>query len=62
MTKRSSQTPLEKGFVAKGNKPVQNRVFGVKVVCGPVEGWLFYHTDNMVRGGANFYLTIIKEA
>ena len=62
MTKISSQTPLEKGSVAKGNKPVPNRVFCVKVVCEPVEGWLLYHTDNMVRGGANFYLTIIKEA
>jgi hypothetical protein len=37
----------------KSAKHFEQRIIGVEVVCGPVDGVFFYTTDNMQRGGAN---------
>jgi len=39
--------------VGKLSKHFEQRIIGVEVVCGPVDGIFFYTTDNMQRGGAN---------
>ncbi|KAJ1411534.1 hypothetical protein B484DRAFT_435569, partial [Ochromonadaceae sp. CCMP2298] len=33
---------------------------GVEVVCGPVDAVLCYHTDNLVAGGANFMVEVMR--
>ena len=32
----------------------ENRVFGFEVYCGPISGEILVHSDELVRGGANF--------
>lgn len=36
----------------------ENRVFGVEVHCGPISGEILIHTDELVRGGANFVIEV----
>lgn len=47
--KKSDSTDV----VGKLSKHFEQRIIGVEVVCGPVDGIFFYTTDNMQRGGAN---------
>jgi hypothetical protein len=41
---------------------VGSRLIGVKVVCGSVQGYFLYATDNMVRGGGNTMIAVLREA
>ena len=36
----------------------ENRVFGLHVYCGPVNGEVLIHTDKLVKGGANFMVEV----
>jgi hypothetical protein len=40
-------------ITGKMAKHFEQRIIGVEVVCGPIDGIFFYTTDNMQRGGAN---------
>jgi hypothetical protein len=46
----------------KDNQFITNRVVGVEVVCGPIDKIFLYHTDNLVAGGANTMIQIIRQA
>ena len=39
--------------MGKLSKHFEQRIIGVEVVCGPIDGIFFYTTDNLQRGGAN---------
>ena len=59
MTKFATQTP--KYARKRGKKETaffENRVFGVEVYCGPIAGEILVHTDELVRGGANFTIEV----
>jgi len=59
MTKYATQTP--KYARKKGKKEtafLENRVFGVEVHCGPIVGEILVHSDEFVRGGANFTIEV----
>ena len=36
----------------------ENRVVGFEVYCGPISGEILFHSDELVRGGANFAFAI----
>lgn len=61
MTADAGKTPAFKGRVGKTEKTIGNRLFGVYVCCGPIDGMFYFHMNNLVRGGANMYCTIIRE-
>ena len=46
----------------KDNQFITNRVVAVEVVCGPIDTIFLYHTDNLVAGGANTMIQIIRQA
>lgn len=59
MTKYATKTP--KYGRKQGKKEtayLENRVFGVEVHCGPISGEILVHTDELVRGGANFTIEV----
>jgi hypothetical protein len=39
-----------------------NRCSISQIVCGPVEGFNLYHTDNLVATGANFMVECLRQA
>ena len=41
---------------------VENRVMAVEMVCGPIDCVRLYHTNNLVNGGANYMITVLKLA
>ena len=46
-------------ITGKMAKHFEQRIIGVEVVCGPIDGIFFYTTDNMQRGGANVIVSWI---
>lgn len=40
---------------------IQNRVIGVEVVCGQIDKTYLYNSDQLVSGGANFMIEIIRQ-
>jgi hypothetical protein len=64
------------GFtVQKGNTPkkgarhskadysfITSRIIGVEVHCGPVHGTLLYYTDNLISGGANIIIEVMRQS
>jgi hypothetical protein len=60
MTSYAGRTPKygRRTGKADGAASFENRVFGVEVYCGPVEGEILIHTDELVRGGANFIVEV----
>lgn len=60
MTSYAGRTPKygRRTGKADGAASFENRVFGVEVYCGPVEGEILIHTDDLVRGGANFIIEV----
>jgi len=47
---------------SKGVQHLTNRVIGVEIVCGPVNGVFLYHTDSLVGGGANILIEVTRQA
>ncbi|KAJ1384711.1 hypothetical protein B484DRAFT_410710 [Ochromonadaceae sp. CCMP2298] len=43
-------------------KPLESRVVGVEVICGPIDEVFVYYTDNLVAGGANIMIEIQRQA
>ena len=41
---------------------IENRVMAVEMVCGPVDCVRLYHSNNLVSGGANYMITVLKQA
>ena len=60
MTSYAGRTPKYGRRTGKADGAVsfENRVFGVEVYCGPVEGEVLFHSDELVRGGANFIIEV----
>lgn len=59
MTVYAGRTP--KYGMRAGKRDVaffENRVFGVEVYCGCIQGEILIHTDALVRGGANFIIEV----
>jgi hypothetical protein len=38
-----------------------NRLIGVKVVCGPIDTHFLYSTDDLVSGGANIMIEVMRQ-
>jgi HPt (histidine-containing phosphotransfer) domain-containing protein len=54
----------ENGRESKGDKNakhVTNRVLGCEVICGPLNKYIFYITDNMTGGGSNTMIEVIRQ-
>lgn len=47
---------------AKEIGSLTNRLMGVEVVCGPVQGTLLYFTDDFTKGGSNLMVEVIRAA
>lgn len=62
MTKETTKTPKEGSGSRRAGKFIEHRVIGVEVVCGPINGTFIYSTDNMVAGGANGMIEVIRQA
>jgi hypothetical protein len=42
-------------------KPIESRVVGVEIICGPIDEVFVYYTDNLVAGGANIMIEIQRQ-
>jgi hypothetical protein len=54
----------ENGREAKNDqnaKHVSNRVLGCEVICGPLNRYIFYTTDNMTANGSNTMIEVIRQ-
>jgi hypothetical protein len=59
MTKYAGRTPKYGQSNSKKDMHFyEDRVFGVEVYCGPIVGEILVHTDDLVRGGANFTIEV----
>jgi len=59
MTIFAGKTPkYGKRLSKKDTSHFENRVFGLEVYCGPISGEILFHTDELVRGGANLVIEI----
>lgn len=60
MTNYAGRTPKYGRRTGKqdGAASFENRVFGVEVYCGPIEGEILFHTDELVRSGGNFLIEV----
>jgi len=59
MTVYAARTP--KYGVRAGKRDAaffENRVFGVEVYCGQINGEILIHTDDLVRGCSNFIVEV----
>jgi hypothetical protein len=46
----------------RGKKHIQTRICGVHVICGPIDELFVYFTDNMMPGGTNTMIQIMRMA
>ena len=59
MTKWAGHTPKYRQRLSKKETAFfENRVFGVEIHCGPISGEILIHTNDLVRGGANFVIEV----
>jgi hypothetical protein len=67
MTESRGNTPrflTEGGRESKNDKNakhVSSRVIGCEVICGPLNKYIFYTTDNMTGGGSNTMIEVIRQ-
>jgi hypothetical protein len=62
MTKWAGHTPKFRQRLSKKETSFfENRVFGVEVHCGPISGTILIHTNELVRGGANFVIEVQRK-
>lgn len=45
-----------------GKAKIETRMCGVRVVCGDIDEFWVYYTDNMMPGGANVMIEIMRQA
>jgi hypothetical protein len=59
---RLGDTPRKgnRGLKKDGSK-ITSRIIGVEAHCGPVHGTMLYYTDNVVAGGANIIIEIMRQ-
>jgi hypothetical protein len=62
MTKDTTKTPKEGSGNKRSGTWIEHRVIGVEVVCGPINGMFIYTTDNLIAGGANGMIEVIRQA
>ena len=59
MTNHASKTPKYGRRHGKAESAFfQNRVFGFEVYCGPIQGEILIHSDELVRNGANYNIEV----
>ncbi len=59
MTNHASKTPKYGKRHGKAESAFfQNRVFGFEVYCGPIQGEILIHSDELVRNGANYNIEV----
>ena len=63
MTLQTGNTP-KIGDVrsSKMGKVITNRLFGVQVICGPLDFMMYISVDNMISGGANLAIEIQRKS
>ena len=63
MTIYKGNTPKKGHVKSKGEtSQITSRIIGVEVHCGPVHGTFLYYTDNLVSGGANTIIEIMRQS
>ena len=66
MTSTRGETPKLGGGHYKTSKvqfdKITNRTIGVRVSCGPIDGHFLYHSDNLVKSGANYMIEVVRYA
>lgn len=62
-TEFKTRTPIQgKGRKSKGDtKKIGNRVIGVVVACGPVDTRFVYSLNDLIRGGANIMVEVVRQ-
>ena len=68
MGKWASRTPILNGGdkvneqKVKGDEKSQfeNRICGVQVWCGDIQGEILVHTDGLIKGGANYMVEVVR--
>ena len=59
MTAFTSRTPKMKKQMTDC---IENRIMGVEVICGPdLDTTFLYHSDQLVSGGANYLIEVIRQ-
>ena len=43
------------------HKKLESRIIAMEVICGPIDGIFVYYTDNIVSGGANIMVEIMRQ-
>lgn len=62
MTAYTTQTPKQgKCRTSKGQEKMENRVVAVEVVCGNIDTTFLYYTNDLVAGGANIMIEIMRQ-
>ena len=63
MTLQTGNTPkIGSGRLSKIGNVITNRLFGVQVICGPLNFMMYISVDNMISGGANLAIEIQRKA
>jgi hypothetical protein len=63
MTLQTGNTPkVGDARSSKMGKVITNRLFGVQVICGPINFMMYISVDNMISGGANLAIEIQRKA
>ena len=59
MTNYASKTPKYGSRHGKDESALfYNRVLGFEVYCGPIQGEILIHSDELVRNGANYNIEV----
>ncbi len=63
MTLQTGNTPKVGDYrSSKISAQIANRLFGVQVICGPLNFMMYISVDNMISGGANLAIEIQRKA
>ena len=63
MTLQTGNTPkIGAGRHSNVGSVITNRLFGVRVICGPISFMMYISVDNMISGGTNLAIEIQRKA
>jgi hypothetical protein len=51
---------FQKIRTAKQNTHIENRNFGCRIVCGPIDEYISVCTNNLIPGGANVMVEVVR--
>lgn len=62
MTIQTTETPKHGQLrQSKGQEKMENRIIAVEVICGDIDTVFLYYTNNLVSGGANIMIEILRQ-